>query len=87
MNTGNLDDRKAAWTAKLQAMPDAELARACAVYIHLAARVGKNPDAGYGWKADACYDEVVRRGRVDIYTEAQQYVQTAAAEAERAREG
>jgi hypothetical protein len=38
--------------------------------IWLAAFASNNPRSDYHWQADACYDEAVRRGNPNLYTQA-----------------
>jgi hypothetical protein len=39
-------------------------------YIWLSAYAANNPRSDYHWKADACYDEAIRRGDQSLYERA-----------------
>ena len=68
MNPQNTYQHKAIFDDKLRACSDEQLAEYCDRYIWLAAYAHNNPHSAYHWMCDACYDEAVRRDRVDIYT-------------------
>lgn len=54
---------------KLSQMTDAELRKACNDKIWLSAYANNNPRSDYHWQCDACYDECVKRDKVNIYCE------------------
>lgn len=60
---------KSAYIERLAAMTEQELRKACSDKIWLSAYASNNPRSDYHWQCDAVYDECVRRGRVDIYSE------------------
>lgn len=51
----------------LQQMDDAKLQGECKNKVWLSAYANNNPRSDYHWQADACYDECVRRGKVELY--------------------
>jgi hypothetical protein len=60
---------KEEWAAKLRAMTEAELRKACNDYIWLSAFASNNPRSAYHWMCDATYDECRGRERLDIYSD------------------
>ncbi len=49
---------------------DAEFIRITEDRIWLSAYASNNPRSDYHWQAEACYDEAVRRGNIDLYYKA-----------------
>lgn len=58
------------YLAKLAAMDDAALEKETESKIWLSAFASNNPRSDYHWHCDACYDEVQRREKPDIYRRA-----------------
>lgn len=55
---------------RLAGIDDKELERECDKYIWLSAYASNNPHSDFHWMCDACYDETVKRGKVEIYKSA-----------------
>lgn len=63
------DAQRAPFVAKLAAMTDDELRKACNQYIWLSAYANNNPRSKYHWQCDLTYDECKKRNKVDeIYS-------------------
>ncbi|SRR5712691_2484176 len=54
----------------LAAVNDDEFLRIAEEYIWLSAYADNNPRSDYHWKADACSDESIRRGKPELYNKA-----------------
>jgi hypothetical protein len=54
----------------LEAMSEVGFLKAAVQAIWLSAYASNNPRSDYHWQADACYDEAVRRGRPELYSQA-----------------
>lgn len=61
---------KQAYLDKIAAMDAALLEEETKSAIWLSAYAANNPRSDFHWQADACYDECMRRGDVDIYRRA-----------------
>ena len=72
MNKGKLNTHgtKSAWQEKLAAMTDDELSKHCEEFIWLSASASNNPHSDCHFLCDAGYDECVRRGESEIYSQA-----------------
>ena len=57
------------YISKLAAMTDVELRKECNSKIWLSAYANNNPRSDYHFQCDYCYDECVRRDKVNIYSE------------------
>jgi len=54
-------------------MDDTQLFDECKDKIWLSAYANNNPRSDYHWHVDACYDECVRRKKIDLYSKAWNY--------------
>ena len=70
VNPDNAPEKQEAYKVKLQAMTDAELLKESESKIWLSAFANNNPISCYHWQCDATYDEAVRRGKPEIYSQA-----------------
>lgn len=66
----NYGKPKQEFADKLAAASDEEYLKIAEEYIWLSAYANNNPGSDYHWKCDAAYDEAVRRGKSNLYTEA-----------------
>ena len=66
----NSKNPKSNYIKKLSEMDDEKLYNECEQKIWLSAYANNNPRSDYHWHVDACYDECVNRGKVEIYKRA-----------------
>jgi len=66
----NYGEPKQKYIDKLSAMTDEELLSACNHMIWLSSYAANNPRSDFHWQCDACYDECVKRNKIDIYKRA-----------------
>jgi hypothetical protein len=55
---------------KLASLHDEDFEECTEKKIWLSAYANNNPRSDYHWQADACYEEAIRRGRLNIYQRA-----------------
>jgi hypothetical protein len=55
---------------KIASLHDEDFLECAQKKIWLSAYANNNPRSDYHWQADACYDEAVRRGKVELYQRA-----------------
>lgn len=55
---------------KIAAASDTEYLKIAEDKIWLSAYANNNPRSDYHWQADACWEEAMRRGKPDLYSEA-----------------
>ena len=65
----NYGTPKSDYLNKLTQMDDKQLRSACNQMIWLSAYASNNPHSDYHWRCDACYDECIKRGKGNIYSE------------------
>jgi hypothetical protein len=66
----NYGKPKQEYLIKLAAQTDEQLYDSSKQMIWLSAYANNNPRSDYHWQCDACYDECVKRGKVEIYERA-----------------
>ena len=65
------DDEHADFLSRLLTCTDGELLKITENAIWLSAFASNKPYSNYHRQADACYGECIRRGKLDLYREAQ----------------
>jgi len=69
----NYGKPKSEYLVRLSNMNDNELFEECKRKIWLSAYASNNPRSDYHWHCTACYDECLRREKVNIYDKAYKY--------------
>jgi hypothetical protein len=70
----NFGKPKSVYVEKIINMTDEELLKETKDKIWLSAYAANNPRSDYHWQVDVCYDEWNKRGKVDQYTVAYDFV-------------
>lgn len=59
------------FTDEIAGLSDEGFVKRAETIIWLSAFANNNPRSDYHWQADACHDEATRRGKPELYSQAQ----------------